>query len=90
MATYGKQTLQNDSLGMAILYKTKDLIRLTEDDDDHVIVLDPTDNKLTYYFLGAWEQEPGGIKNKEEFINYLNEQTEVLNNRPSVKLINSK
>jgi hypothetical protein len=85
MATYGKQTLQSDLLGMAILYKTKDLIRLTEDDDDHVIVLDPADNKLTYYFLAAWEQEPGGIKGKQEFIEYLNEQTKILNNRIIVK-----
>jgi hypothetical protein len=85
MATYGKQTLQSDLLGMAILYKTKDLIKLAEDEDDHVVVLKPFENKLTYYFLAAWEQEPGGIKNKTEFIDYLNEQTEILNNKPVVK-----
>ncbi len=85
MATYGKQTLQNDLLGMAILYKTKDLIRLTEDEDDHVLILEPAENKLTYYFFGAWEQEPGGIKSKEEFIDYLNAQTKVFNNRMIVK-----
>src|SRR4030042_1628139 len=85
MATYGKQTLQSDLLGMAILYKTKDLIKLAEDEDDHVVVLKPFENKLTYYFLAAWEQEPGGIKSKEEFVDYLNEQTEVLNNSFIVK-----
>jgi hypothetical protein len=90
MATYGKQTLQNDSLGMAIIYRTGDLISLTEDDDDHIVVLRPTDNKITYYFLGAWEQEPGGIRSKKEFVDYLNQQIELLNNRPSVKIINSK
>jgi hypothetical protein len=90
MATYGKQTLQNDSLGMAIIYRVKDLITITEDEDDHVVVLQPLENKLSYYFLGAWEQEPGGIKSKQEFVDYLNEQVELLNNRPSVKLINSK
>ena len=75
---------------MAILYRTKDLIRLAEDEDDYVVVLNPSENKLTYYFLAAWEQEPGGIKSKQEFIDYLNEQTEVLNNRLTVNLINSK
>jgi hypothetical protein len=90
MATYGKQTLQNDSLGMGIIYRTKDLVTLTEDEDDHVLVLQPSENKLSYYFLGAWEQEPGGIKSKQEFVEYLNQQIELLNNRPSVKLINSK
>jgi len=90
MATYGKQTLQNDSLGMAIIYSIKDLITLTEDEDDHVIVLQPSDNKLTYYLLAAWEQEPSGIRTKKEFIDYLNQQIELLNNRLSVKIINSK
>ena len=90
LATYGKQTLQNDLLGMAILYKTKDLIRLTEDEDDWAVILKPSENKLTYYYLAAWEQETGGIKSKHEFVDYLNVQTEVLNNRPTVKIINSK
>jgi hypothetical protein len=85
LATYGKQTLQEDMLGMAVLYKTKDLIRLAEDDDDWVIVLKPEKNKLTYYFLAAWEQEPGGIKTRQQFIDYLNDQIELLNNRPVVK-----
>ena len=87
LATYGKQTLQNDLLGMAILYKTKDLIRLVEDEDDYAVVLNPSENKLTYYYLAAWEQEPGGIKSKEGFIEYLNEQTKILNNRIVVKEI---
>jgi len=79
MATYGKQTLQNDSLGMAILFRTRDLIKITEDNDDYVVVLNPADNKLSYYFLAAWEQESGGIRSKSEFIDYLNQQIEVLN-----------
>jgi hypothetical protein len=90
LATYGKQTLQEDMLGMAIFYRSEDLIKLAEDDLNYVIVLKPNANKLTYYFLAAWEQEPGGIKSKAEFIDYLNEQNEVLNNRLVVKYINSK
>ena len=81
LATYGKQTLQGDMLGMAVFYKSKDLIKLAEDEDDYAVVLKPSKNKLTYYFLAAWEQEPSGIKSKQEFIDYLNEQAEVLNNR---------
>ncbi len=85
MATYGKQTLQNDSLGMAIIYRTRDFVTLTEDEDDHVVILQPSENKLTYYFLGAWEQEPSGIKNKKAFINYLNEEIELLNKGITLK-----
>jgi hypothetical protein len=87
IATYGKQTLQGDMLGMAVFCKSKDLIRLAEDEDDHVVVLKPSENKLTYYFLAAWEQEPGGIKTKQEFIDYLKEQSELLNNSLIVKQV---
>lgn len=72
-------------LGMAIFYKTKNLISLTEDENDRVVVLKPFENKLTYYFLAAWEQEPGGIKSKEEFIGYLIRQARILNNSLVVK-----
>ncbi len=71
-ATWGKQSLANDSLGLAVLYRTDQFIELTSDEFSHVIVLNPSDNSLEYYFLGAWEQEPGGIKSRKEFIAYLN------------------
>ncbi len=89
LATYGKQTLQEDLLGMAIIYRQNDLIQLAEDELNHVVILNPSNHKLTYYFLAAWEQEPGGIKNKEEFIDYLNLQVEILNHKPLVKLAGS-
>jgi len=73
IANYGKQSLAEDQLGMAILFKHKDLIEVTEDEYSHVVVLKPENGKLTYYFLAAWEKEPGGIKTKEEFLDYLNE-----------------
>jgi len=79
LATYGKQSLANDKLGMAVLYRKSDLIEVTADQLSHVVVLKPENGRLTYYFLGAWEQEPDGIKNKEEFEAYLNETSAALN-----------
>jgi len=73
IANYGKQSLAEDQLGMAILFKHNDLIEVTEDEFSHVLVLKPETGKLTYYFLAAWEKEPNGIKTKEEFLDYLNE-----------------
>ena len=78
LANYGKQSLAEDLLGMAILFKQKDLIEITEDEYSHVVVLRPEGGKLTYYFLAAWEKEPNGIKTKEEFVNYLNETVQKL------------
>jgi hypothetical protein len=79
LATYGKQSLNNDLLGLAILYRAKDLIQTAEDKYSHVVVLKPTDGELTYGFLAAWEQEPGGIRSADAFAAYLDETVSKLN-----------
>jgi hypothetical protein len=73
LATYGKQSLADDNLGMAILFKKENLINITEDVNNQVVVLKPENGKLKYYFLGAWEKEPGGIQTEEQFKIYLDE-----------------
>jgi hypothetical protein len=67
IATYGKQSLNTDNLGLAVFFDSKQLIELTEDPNSHVIMLKPSNGKLTYYFLSAWEKEPGGIKDQKQF-----------------------
>jgi hypothetical protein len=79
LATWGKQSLSGDSLGLAVLFRANQLSEITSDELSHVIVLNPIDNKLEYYFLGAWEKEPEGIKSKKEFIVYLEELAKSLN-----------
>ena len=79
LATYGKQSLANDNLGMAVLYHKNDLIKITEDQHSRVVVLKPANGQLTYYFLGAWEQEPNGIKTVEAFEAYLDQTVAELN-----------
>jgi hypothetical protein len=73
LATYGKQSLVPDKLGMAVLYRKSDLLEVAEDQHSRVVVLRPIEDQLTYYFLGAWEQEPGGITNAEAFAAYLDQ-----------------
>ena len=71
IALYGKQSLAGDNLGTAILFDTKQLIEITEDELNHVVVMKPESQRVTYYFLAAWEQEPTGIKSKQAFLDYL-------------------
>lgn len=78
-ASYGKQSLAEDKLRMAVLFRKKDLIRITEDEHSHVVILKPENNSLTYYFLAAWEQEPNGIRSEDEFVKYLEEIVLTLN-----------
>ena len=79
LATHGKQSLANDKLGMAVLFRKNDLMKITEDQHSHVVVLKPANGQLTYYFLGVWEQEPNGIKTAEAFEAYLNQTVAELN-----------
>ncbi len=74
IATYGKQSLAGDNLGIAVIYPKAELLELTEDTLSHVAVFSGERKTLTYYILAAWEQEPGGIRSKEEFEKYLNQQ----------------
>ncbi|MBN1302470.1 MAG: DUF4861 domain-containing protein [Melioribacteraceae bacterium] len=82
---YGRQTLADDDLGIAVLFRSDDLIELNEDELSHVVKLRPVDGKLTYYFCAAWEKEPDGIKSEEEFINYLIQTADGLSNKIEVK-----
>ncbi len=59
-------------MGLAVLFKPQDLIEFTEDEHSHVVKLKPTNGTLEYYFLAAWELEKEGIKNEQQFMDYLN------------------
>ena len=67
LATFGKQTLQKDMLGMCIFYTTNQLIALDKDKYSHVVILHPENKKLTYYFGAAWQQDASGVKSMVDF-----------------------
>lgn len=73
LALYGRQSLSGDHLGMAIVYPVKHFVQLAEDPVNHVVVLKSANGYLDYYFLAAWEQEPGGIRTEKEFLKYVEE-----------------
>lgn len=81
IATYGAQTLvdDEDKLGMAIFYNTSEVEETIEGPHDHLVVFKEQEAPVTYYFLAAWEQEPGGITSKEDFKADLNQKLESLN-----------
>lgn len=79
LATYGKQSLAGDSLGMVVFFRNSDFLKMAEDQYSHVVVLEPEDGQLTYYLGAAWEQEPDGIKNAKEFASYLQQTVAALN-----------
>ncbi len=88
LANYGKQSLagEDDLLGMAILYRKSDLQLRTDDENSHILVLNPEKGNLSYYFLAAWGQEPNGIGNLDQFRSYLEEELVKLNSPVTVQV----
>jgi hypothetical protein len=79
LATYGTQSLVPDKLGMAIFYQINTVQSEIDAEFDHLLVFKPSTQVVDFYFLGAWEQEPNGIKSKEAFVTYLDEKLKELN-----------
>lgn len=81
IATYGEQTLVPDNLGMAIFYEVATTSQIKKGEDDYLIEFKPTTKATSFYFLGAWEQEPNGIKTEAEFKIYLDGLLSKLNSK---------
>ena len=62
---------------MCILYKTDDVIEVTDDKYSEVVVLKPVNNKLTYYFGAAWQQDASGIRSMEDFEELIKSQIQL-------------
>lgn len=71
LATYGKQSLNADELGLAVLVKPTSLTAFAEDEFSHIAQLNVTQGKLDYYYLAAWIGEPGGIADEKQFLDYV-------------------
>jgi rhamnogalacturonyl hydrolase YesR len=98
LATWGRQSLSGDALGLAVLVQRGRVQKKITDETSvalvvtpHAVAPTPSDPKgrggaLDYYFLAAWQGEPGGISSKEEFVTYLNHEAERLTIENRVRL----
>lgn len=87
IATWGLQSLNNDSLGMAVFFKNDDVIEITEDDLSYVVVLNPGDeNKVKYYFAAMWDKENNQSFSNEDFKTYLENSIVFLSKPVNVEL----
>jgi hypothetical protein len=81
MATYGNQSLVPDRLGMVLFYKTDQVEVVKEGLNNHLVVFRKEPKNISYYFAAFWEQEPGGITSKEDFVKYIDKQLDKLLNQ---------
>ena len=78
LATFGKQTLQEDLLGMCVFVKTDQLLEEANDGLSHVLVVKPENKELTYYFGAAWQQDASGVESLADFKALLQEQAKYI------------
>lgn len=86
IATFGKQSLNDDMMGLAIFFRTKQLQKITQDDLNHVVVLTPDDGYVEYYFMPAWELDWEPVKDRTTFEACINEVLNRLNYPLSVNI----
>jgi len=78
IASYGGQSLVPDNLGLAIFFRSEDIVSLGEDPDDDYIIF-KNDRNPDYFLAAAWEQEPDGILNSSDFQIWLTDTLAELN-----------
>ncbi|MCV9388835.1 DUF4861 domain-containing protein [Reichenbachiella ulvae] len=86
IATYGAQSLNGDNLGMVVFFHPLQFARFDEDENSHIVVLQPHVGDLEYYFAAAWELEPNGITTAEEFDAYIRQMAAQLAQPVNVKI----
>jgi hypothetical protein len=78
LATFGKQSLNSDALGLAVFFDPQTFSNFSGDEFSHVVTLKPKSGNVAYHFSGVWSGEPGGIKTENEFLMYVQRVAEEL------------
>jgi rhamnogalacturonyl hydrolase YesR len=86
MASFGRQTLFDDNLGMAVLFRQKDLVEQTRDDNSYVLVMRPRGTRLSYAFGALWSGAEDGVQTRAELEAFLADAIEMRTIPPRVRL----
>jgi hypothetical protein len=86
IATFGKQSLNNDNLGLAVLFSPSSFAGFSEDNFSHVVDMNVADGRLEYYFLAAWSGEIDGITDEATFLTYVQKIARELANPLKVQI----
>ncbi|SMF44779.1 Rhamnogalacturonyl hydrolase YesR [Alteromonadaceae bacterium Bs31] len=87
LASWGKQSLAEDNLGMAVFFRMRDFNKIVNDEKSYTAVMEARGDYLDYYFGAAWQGEHGkGVSSKEEFVAWLDKQAEILTLTPRIRI----
>jgi hypothetical protein len=88
IATFGKQSLNDDNMGLALFVRTKQIKTLTEDGKNHVVILKQEKGYVDYYIMPTWELDWEPVVTKADFVRCIEEVMNRLNR--DLKIIKSK
>lgn len=80
IATFGKQSLNNDMQGLVVFAHTRQIKEITSDELNHVLVLEPDNGYVEYYFMPTWELDKEPVVTKDDFMKCIDEVLARLNN----------
>lgn len=86
IASFGKQSLNDDMMGLALFYRKDQIKEITKDDKNHVVVLTPQNNQVEYYFMPTWEMDWEPVKTKVDFERCIKEVINRLNQKVSISV----
>ncbi len=87
IASFGKQSLAGDHLGVAVFFRSADSQSLQTDGKSRFAVLGAKSRKVHYYFGAYWQGElNSGVGNIEDFKSELDRQAEKLSHPLRMKI----
>ncbi len=87
LLTLGAQSRTNDSLLMALTFSPSSVLKKTEDDSNHLVLLRLEHGKpLVYYISAYWQGESGRMWNEERIRRFLENRSRRLNEPLSLQL----
>lgn len=86
MASFGPQTLFEDNLGMVVLFRKKDMVEQTQDENSYVLVMRPRGTELGYAFGALWSGREGGVQTREGLEAFLLAEVERRTLEPRLRL----
>lgn len=88
IATFGKQSMIKDIQGLAVFFRREQVKEITEDDLNHIVVLQPdSKNYVQYYIMSTWELDTEPVKTESEFLDCINQELQRLNGKIEYKVI---
>jgi hypothetical protein len=86
IATFGRQSLNDDMQGLVVFAPAAQIKEITEDNLNHVMIFTPENGYTEYYFMPTWELDKEPVKTKEDLIHCINEVLNKLNNPVTYKI----